>query len=134
MIKFKEFLILNEKVESNDEISISITNADQNFTTTLIDKFSLIIMKRSVKSVRPNKISGSLNLDKRSTITIIMNNKDLIIGIFSSSSGNVAISVNNEIIYDVDKKGFDDNKLVDKMSEEYIKYLKNKGYKIKYKT
>ena len=68
---------------------------------------------------------------KRSSLSVIMNNGDIIIGTYNTSSFNVAISVNDEIIYDIHIKDCDDNKLVDKMKDEYIKYLTNKKYKIK---
>ena len=60
-----------------------------------------------------------------------MNNGDIIIGTYNTSSFNVAISINDDIIYDIKIKDCDDNKFVDKMKDEYIKYLTNKKYKIK---
>ena len=132
MMRFEDFVIINEKIDL-DDVSISVDNADQNFMSNLIDNFSFIVSKRIIKNIRPKKITGYLKRQDgkgdRSTLSIIMNNKDFIVGTFSN--GNLAISINSEIIYDVDRKDFDENKLVNKLSEEYVKYLKSNNYQVK---
>jgi hypothetical protein len=131
-MRFEDFVIINEKIDL-DDVSISVDNADQNFMSNLIDNFSFIVSKRIIKNIRPKKITGYLKRQDgkgdRSTLSIIMNNKDFIVGTFSN--GNLAISINSEIIYDVDRKDFDENKLVNKLSEEYVKYLKSNNYQVK---
>ena len=131
-----------EDVDEIEDVKVKIENSDQEFTSKLIDKFTFVVMKRMVvKNLRPKKINGYLRneeesgykkneMRKRSTLCVVMNNKDIIIGTYAGE--NVAITINDEIVYDVDRKEFDDNKFVDKLSEEYVKYLKNKGYNIKY--
>ena len=142
MIKYDDFSILKKIYETIDlgDINIKVGNSSQEFIDKIISDFTLIIYKSDIKkSIHPKKINGNLQTDdysikkekKRSSLNIIMNNGDIIIGTYNTSSFNVAISVNDEIIYDIHIKDCDDNKLVDKMKDEYIKYLTNKKYKIK---
>jgi hypothetical protein len=126
MLNFNDFI--NEKNIEDDDISIKIDNSNPEFVSYLIDKFTYIITKRSVKNLRPIKINGLIVNDKID-INITMTNKDIIKGVYESE--NLMISINSEIIYDVDKKDLNENKFVDKLSEEYVKYLKNKNYKVK---
>lgn len=134
-----ELKMVYEKLDL-DDISMKIDGADDEFISKVVNKFSFLIMKgETVKNIRPKKINGFLNKDedgykqknKRTTLSIVMNNGNIIVG--TLSNGNIAISINDEIIYDVDKKDFTENKLVDKLSEEYVKYLKSKNYQIKRK-
>ena len=134
---------LRSKEDNTDEIEdvkMNIENSNDEFKSNLINKFTFVVMKRLViKNLRPKKINvylkneeenGYKKNEMRSTLSIIMNNKDIIIGTYAGE--NVAITINDEIVYDVDRKEFNDNKFIDKLSEEYVKYLKNKGYNIKY--
>lgn len=123
-----------------DDITMTIDGADNEFISKVIDKFSFLIMKgKTVKNIRPKKINGFLNKDeggykqnrKRTTLSIVMNNGNIIVG--TLSNGNVAISIDDEILYDVDRKDFTDGKLVDKLSDEYVKYLKSKNYQVRIK-
>jgi len=142
MIKFDDFDILKKIYETIDlnDISIKVGNSSQEFIDKIINDFTLVIYKSDKKkSIHPKKINGNLQTDdfsihkekKRSSLSIIMNNGDIIIGTYNTSSFNVAISINDDIIYDIKIKDCDDNKFVDKMKDEYIKYLTNKKYKIK---
>jgi len=132
----------NTNLDEIEDVNVKIENSEPEFTSKLIDKFTFVVMIRKViKNLRPKKINGYLKNEEesghkkngtrmRSTLCVVMNNKDIIIGTYAGE--NVAITINDEIVYDVDRKEFDDNKFVDKLSEEYVKYLKNKGYNIKY--
>ena len=142
MIKFFNFMELKKVYEKLDldDITMKIDGADDEFISKVIDKFSFLIMKgKTVKNIRPRKINGFLNKDedgfkqsrKRTTLSIVMNNGNIIVG--TLSNGNVAISIDDEILYDVDRKDFTDGKLVDKLSDEYVKYLKSKNYQVKRK-
>jgi hypothetical protein len=141
MITFDDFVNINEmynQINLND-IQSDVKNSSQEFIDKIIDIFSLVIYKNSVKNIHPQKIKGYLNKDEfltkkkntRSSLSIKMNNDDIVIGTYNTSSFNVAISIQNEIIYDIHIKDCNDDKLIEKMLSEYIKYLKNKGYKIK---
>jgi hypothetical protein len=131
MLNFNDFI--SEKLDVDADIPTKIENSNPEFVTNLIDKFTFLVTKRSVKSLRPIKISGYIKKPEgnnfRNTLNITMSNKDVIVGTYES--GNIAISINTEIIYDIDREDFDENKLVDKLSDEYVKYLKNKNYKVK---
>jgi hypothetical protein len=133
MLCFKDFVKLNEDVELKD-IKIDIKNADENYISKLIDNFSFVVFKRITKNLRPKSLSGYLkkieNTKTRTILNIKMNNNDIIIGTFTSK-GNIKITINNELLYDVDKKDLNDDIFVSKLSNEYIKYLKNKKYEIK---
>lgn len=132
MLNFNDFI--SEKLDVDADISTKIVNANSEFITNLIDKFTFVITKKSVKNLRPIKISGYIKKPEgdnfKNTLNITMSNKDVIVGTFES--GNITISINTEIIYDIDREDFDENKLVDKLSDEYVKYLKNKKNKVKY--
>lgn len=142
MIKFFNFMELKKVYEKLDldDITMKIDGADDEFISKIIDKFSFLIMKgKTVKNIRPRKMNGFLNKDedgfkqsrKRTTLSIVMTNGNIIVG--TLSNGNVAISIDDEILYDVDRKDFTDGKLVDKLSDEYVKYLKSKNYQVKRK-
>ena len=125
ILTFKDFI--NEMINIDDEISVKIDNASQEFISYLIDKFTLVVTKRSMKNLRPVKINGSVG--NNCTLNITMTNKDVINGVYESEG--LTISINGEVIYDVDRKDFDENKVVDKISDEYIKFLKSKKYQVK---
>jgi len=124
---------------SLDDINIKVDNSSDEFLNTIKNDFSLLIYKRTPKHIRPRKISGHLQQEElhirkknnRSTLNILMNNGDIIIGTYNTLSYNISITINNEILYDIKLKTCDDNKLLEKMVSEYKKYLKNKGYQIK---
>lgn len=149
MIRFENFIIIkkiydgvsdtfvNEEFEI-EEVVMNLDNADEEFKSNTVDKFTFVVMRRMIiKNLRPKKINGYLKKSEdgykqtreRSTISVIMNNGDIIIGTLAGK--NVAISINDEIMYDVDKGDFTDSKFVDKISEQYIKYLKSKNYEVK---
>jgi hypothetical protein len=59
-------------------------------------------------------------------LSINLSNKDIIVGTYELE--NLTISINDEIVYDIDRKNLDENKFVDKLLEEYKKYLKLNHY------
>lgn len=133
MLCFKDFIKLNEDVELED-IKINIENADETYVSKLIDKFSYIVYKRITKNLRPKSLSGCLkkveNTKTRTTLNIKMNNNDIVIGSYTSN-GNITITINNELLYDINRKDLNDDIFINKLSSEYVKYLKNKKYQIK---
>lgn len=137
LMNFNEF-ILNEKLDLDIIVKVENSN-NQEFLNKIVDDFTLRTGRRTLKNVRPKKITGHLQKEElhpkktnnRSTLNIVMNNGHTIVGTYNTSTFNVVISINNEKIYDIHIKGCDDNKLLDKMKSEYLKYLKNKGYQVK---
>ena len=137
-MNFNDF---NESISeeiSLDDIYIKVDNSSNEFLNTIKSDLSLLIYKRTLKHIRPKKITGHLQQEElhtkkknRSTLNISMNNGDIIIGTYNTLSYNISITINNEILYDIKFKTCDDNKLLEKMISEYKKYLKNKGYQIK---
>jgi hypothetical protein len=115
------------------DIKISVQAENKNLLQKLSDDLSLIVKKRKLKNIRIKSIEGYI--DKRGVFThhgvyfetyldVVLSNKDVIIGEFKSITGNITISVNSEVVYDMNSKIFDSEVLIDKMVNEYVKYLK----------
>jgi len=145
MIKFEDYIILKELYEQNMvdfdlNVKIKVDNSTEEFTNKIIDDFTLLIYKRSVKNLRPKRLGGYLQREEqitkkptyRSTLSISMNNGDLIVGTYNTVSYHISISINGEDMYDLHLDGCNDDKLVEKMITQYVKYLQNKGYRIKH--
>jgi hypothetical protein len=104
----------------------------------LINNLSLIVKKRKMKSIRIKSISGYINKEifnrkgyfYETKLDISLTNKDAIFGEYKSVNNEILIKVNEEIIYNLNHKSFDNEILVDKIVGEYIKYLKINKYNI----
>ena len=66
MIRFENFVIIkkisdtfvNEEFEIED-VSMKLDNADDEFKSKVVDKFTFVVMRRTiVKNLRPKKISA----------------------------------------------------------------------------
>lgn len=121
--------ILFENMDLSD-IDINI-NMSKDKLNNIIDNLSLKIYKRknNIKNLRIKSIYGNVN--KNANIIIKMSNKDIIEGNYKNTDNSINIYINNELIYDVDYKKFNIEKLSEKIISEYKKYLKNKKWKIK---
>lgn len=127
-----------ENTDNKEDIKIKVENKNY-LVDDLIEKLSLVVKKRKIKSFRIKSIEGYINkslFTKRgyvyeTKLTVVLNNKDVLVGEYFSKNNNIVIKVNDEIIYDLDYKTFDNDVLVEKMISEYLKYLKEKKYLIK---
>jgi len=105
----------------------------------LIDNMSLIVQKRSSKSLRIKSIYGYINKEIHSRhnlyydtyLEISMINKDFITAEYKSVNSNIVIKINDDIVYDMVSKRFDNEILFDKIITEYKKYLKINKFIIK---
>jgi len=138
-------MITNFKIFENlilDDITINVEGIDNDIIKDMVEKLSMVIQKRIKRNLRILKISGSMNQasikgnDKKENtkLTIIMTNKDKLEIIFTShildEIGELKLKINDDLVYDIRKKELTINTLVDKVVEEYKKYLKNNRWKI----
>lgn len=139
MLNYMQYIKETEDTLSGTTSDIKIKVEGKNsLVQTLIDNLSLVVKKRKLKSVRIKSITGYIN---RQTFThhgnfydtyleVTLTNKDVIVGEYKSSSNSVLVRVNDDIVYDMDNRSFDNEVLIDKMVSEYIKYLKDKRFTI----
>lgn len=128
-----------------DDVVIDVTTPDKPTLDEIIDKFSIIIEKRIKRNLRIIKINGSMNDlqlrgKERKTFTdleIVMSNKDKIKikytysdSIDTKYQGEIELKVNDKLIYNVENPEFTPTKWVEKVAEEYKKYLKNIKWKV----
>lgn len=126
IIKFNLF----EKIDLSD-INIKI-KFDKEYIDYLVNNLSFNAYKRknSVKNFRMNEIDGN-HTDKKTDIKIKMNNKDIIEGTYKNVDNSINIYINDELIYDVDYKDFNVQKLLEKIVKIYKKHLKDNKWKLK---
>lgn len=139
MLNYMQYIKEMEDPLSGTTSDIKIKVEGKNsLVQTLIDNLSIVVKKRKLKSVRIKGITGYIN---RQTFThhgnfydtyleVTLTNKDVIVGEYKSSSNSVLVRINDDIVYDMDNKAFDNEVLIDKMVGEYIKYLKEKRFSI----
>ena len=133
MIKYNQFI--NESDSSDIKINVEGKNY---LVDRLIDNLTLVVKKRKAKSLRIKGINGYVNKETftrkgkfyETHFELTLTNKDVIIGDYNSRINNICVKVNDEIIYDIDNRTFDNEVLLDKIVGEYMKYLKNNKYKV----
>jgi hypothetical protein len=121
------------------EIIVDVENKDDEIIKDIINRFTLLIKKRKIRNLRVLKITGILNkLDisalKYSKLDIIMSNNDEIIATYTlniNKISNIKISINKNLVFDLDHKTYDINAMIEKMVTYYKKYLEHKNWKIK---
>jgi len=129
-----------------DDVLLDVEQPDKSLLDNLIESLSLIIQKRIKRNLRILKISGKMNdlqifKKERKSITDLkleMSNKDIleIYYIFDDSidkepSGHIQLKVNNKVIYNMERKDFTIDKLIEKIVEQYKKYLEKNRWIIK---
>lgn len=130
----KEF---SDPLSGTTDIKIKVENKNY-LIDKLIEDLSIIVKKRKLKAIRIKSIEGYIN---KNTIThrgsiyntylqIIFTNKDTIIGEYNSSSNNILIKINDNIVFDLNYRTFDNEILIGKIINEYMKYLKENKFKI----
>jgi len=129
--------------ESYDPLSgttdVKVTvKGDHGLSKRLIDNLSLIVQKRTSKSLRIKAINGYFNkeifahhdLYMESYLEIDMINKDFIVGEYKSITHSILIKINDEIVYDMISRNFDNEVLIEKIVSEYKKYLTTRRFTI----
>jgi hypothetical protein len=135
--KYLDYIKENIQNEISKSIKINIKGDNKNLIDNLIEKLSFNIKKRKIKNIRIKEINGHINKEYffnknyfyKTNMEIININNDIIIGKYDSRTNNIKIEINGDLVYDMDSKYNDNEILIDKISNEYIKYLKNKGFK-----
>ena len=125
----KENLI--DPLSGTTDIKINV-DGNKSLINRLIDNMSLIVQKRTSKSLRIKSINGYVNRETYARrnlyydtyLEIYMINKDFIVGEYKSINNNINIKINDNIVYDMDNRSFDNDILLDKIVGEYKKYLK----------
>lgn len=147
MIKEKKNMItkfskLLEKNIDLEDIKINIENEKPEFIDKIKHELSIITYKKttSPKSIRIKEITGyfnkrdfkNVNLLYRTYIVISMSNGDKIKGKLSvyqdENENNINVKINNDLVYDLDNKKFNNDFLIEKIINKYKEYLL-KGYK-----
>lgn len=142
MIKEKKNMItkFNKLFEKNidlDDIKINIENEKTEFVDKIKQELSIITYKRSTspKSIRIKEITGyfnkrdfkNINLLYRTYIVIEMSNGDKIKSKLSvyqdENENNINVKINNDLVYDLDNKKFNNDFLIEKLINKYKEYL-----------
>ena len=127
----KKFDIFLETINIKD-IDISLENKNDEILNLIKTKFNIIIKKLKERNIRLTSISGFIH-DKsyktyKTKIVLTFNNKDVIVGTLTKD--NIKVEINDELYFDIDYDGFTENNLIDKMYEEYKKYIRKNNYKV----
>lgn len=138
--QFKEIL---ETIDISD-IEYNIENENKELINKIKQELSIVIYKRknNPKPLRIKNINGyfdkkdfkNINLIYRTLITVNLSNSDKLCGKLSAykkeNENNITIKINDNIVYDIDNKKFNNEYLIDKLVEKYKEYLL-KEYKIR---
>lgn len=132
-----KFSQLYEKANLAD-IEINIENKKDDLIKKLIDELSLVIFKRkgNHKTVRITKLDGGFEKYGKNLIytdiTINLSNGDTINGKLSDEKDtkNIEIEINDEKVFDIPSSKFNNEKLIDKIIDEYRKHIQ-KSWKIR---
>lgn len=132
--KFKK---LFEKDIDLTDIEINIENENKDLIEKIKQELSIITYKRknNPKSIRIKDISGYFNkrdfknikLIYRTYLVITLSNNDKIkakLSIYQDENeNNIKITINNDVVYNLDNKGFSNELLIDKLISRYKEFL-----------
>jgi len=132
--KFKE--LYENKIDLNDIIT-NIENEKDELVKKIKDELSIITYKRknSHKSIRIKEIGGyfnkrdfkDTNLLYKTYLTIDLSNGDKVKAKLSvykdENENNINIKINNDLIYNLDNKKFNNEIFVDKIIDKYKESL-----------
>ena len=135
---------LQEKNMELTDIEINVENIKDEFIDKIKQELSIITYKRknSPKPIRILNINGYFNkrdfknikLIYRTYLTIDLSNNDKIkakLSVFhDENENNINIKINNDLVYNLDNKKFNNEILVDKLISKYKEFLV-KDYKIR---
>jgi hypothetical protein len=140
MITYKQYL--RESVDAlsgKTDIKIEVEGKESGLLQKLIEDLSVVVKRNKLRNISIKSIKGYINKKTflmlsgcvyDSYLEVILSNKDVIVAEYKSITSNISIKVNNDIVFDLNHKSFDNEFLIDKMVSEYIKYLKNENFTI----
>jgi len=130
----------NEFIRESDNLDVKINVEGKNYLVEqLIENLSLVVKKRKTKPIRITTITGYINkeifsvkegYDYETFFQVTLSNKDIISGKYFSKSNNLWVKINEELVYNLDDKTFDNEVLIDKMAGQYKRHLKSIKFKI----
>ena len=134
--KFKKLFEQNIDLE---DVIVNVENEKTEFIDKIKHDLSIISYKKanSPKSIRIREITGYFNKRDFKNIKLLystylvvsMTNGDKIIGKLSvyqdENENNINIKINNDLIYDLDNKSFNNEIFVDKLITKYKESLLN---------
>jgi hypothetical protein len=140
--KFKE---LYEKNIDLVDIAIDVENSKEKFINKIKHELSIITYKKTKnpKSIRIKEISGYFNkrdfknpkILYRTYIVVGMTNNDKIKAKLSvyqdENENNINIIINNDLVYDLDNKKFNNEFLIEKLIYKYKEFLMKEYKKIR---
>jgi len=140
MITYKQYLRESaDALSGKTDIKIEVEGKESGLLQKLIDNLSIVVKRNKLRNISIKSIKGYINKKTflvwngyvyDSYLEVTLSNKDLIVAEYKSITSNISIKVNNDIVFDLSHKSFDNEVLIDKMLSEYIKYLKNKNFTI----
>ena len=140
--KFKKLFEQNINLE---DVIVNVENEKTEFIDKIKHDLSIITYKKSnsPKSIRIREITGFFNKRDFKNIKLLystylvvsMSNGDKIIGKLSvyqnENENNISIKINNDLIYDLDNKSFNNEIFVDKIITKYKESLLNTYKKVR---
>jgi len=135
MKKYLEYI--KEYKEPNDVI-IDVVNKNY-LIDSLIENLSLLVRKKKLKNIHIKKVKGYINKEQftkkgftyETYLEAILSNDDILIGEYIMLSKTIIIKINDTVVYDMDNKLFDNEYLIEKLTNEYIKHLKTNNFSLK---
>lgn len=132
--KFSE---LNESKIDLTEINIDVENEDVELINKIKKELSIITYKKekNPKPIRIKEITGyfnkrdfkNTNVKYKTSLNINLSNGDKIKAKLSvyddENENNISLKINNELIYNIDNKKFNNELFVDKLVDKYKKFL-----------
>lgn len=116
-----------------NEMKVDIENISDDILINIKSKLNLIIKKYKIRNLKIVKISGFINdnthKNNKSKLIIHFSNKDNIIAKLINNN-NISITINDKLVYDIDNDEFNLDRFIEKISEQYKKYLNGKNWKI----
>jgi len=133
-----KFEKLHEKINMDlTDIAVNVENENKDLIEKIKHELSIITYKRrnSPSSIRIMEISGYFNkrnfknikLIYNTYLTINLSNRDKIkakLSIYQDENlNNINITINEDLVYDLDNKNFTNEILIDKLINKYKEYL-----------
>lgn len=130
----------NDFLREADNLDIKINVEGKNYLVEqLAENLALVVKKRRTKPVRITTINGYINKEIFSRkgyiyetyLQVTLSNKDVIAGKYNTETHNIYVTINEEDVYDLNDKTFDNEVLVDKMVEKYKLHLITNKFTVK---
>lgn len=132
--KFSE---LNESKLDLTDINIDIENEDEELINKIKNELSIITYKRekNPKPIRIKEITGYFNkrdfkntkIKYKTSLNINLSNGDKVKAKLSvyddENENNISLKINNELVYNLDNKKFNNELFIDKLVDKYKKFL-----------